>query len=84
MDLVSPAGTLKLSEKTVHQPVELFSAPMIPAELLTVATTDSATLTSTVAVTSSAVMVTVCVPALAGMAEKWSLALSTTLVLPSA
>ena len=31
-----------------------------------------------------AVMVTVCVPALAGMAEKWSLALSTTLVLPSA
>ena len=26
MDLVSPAGTLKLSEKTVHQPVELSSA----------------------------------------------------------
>ncbi len=37
MDLVSPAGTLKLSEKTVHQPVELSSAPMIPAELLTAA-----------------------------------------------
>ena len=67
MDLVSPAGTLKLSEKTVHHSVVLSSVPRMSAELLTVETVDSATLTATVAVASSAVMVTVCVPALEGM-----------------
>ena len=39
-------------------------------------TVDSATLTATVAVASSAGMVTVCVPALATMAEKLSFVLS--------
>ena len=84
MDLVSPVGTLKLSEKTVHHSVVLSSVPRISAELLTVETVDSATLTATVAVASSAVMVTVCVPALATMAEKLSCVLSIIWVLPSA
>ncbi len=64
MDLVSPVGTLKLSRKTVHHSVVLSSVPRMSAELLTVETVDSATLTATVAVASSAVMVTVCVPGL--------------------
>ena len=82
MDLVSPAGTLKLSEKTVHQTaVELSSAPIMLAELLTAETADSAyfDILSVAVTPSSAVMVTVWVPALAGMAEKLSFVLSITL-----
>ena len=68
MDLVSPAGTLKLSRK-VHQPVEL-SSLYDTGWVLTAATTDSATLTSiSGSLRLKAMLVAVCVPALAGMAE---------------
>ena len=73
MDLVSPTGTLKLSEKAVHQKaVELSSAPIMLAELFTAETADSAygDILSLAVTPSSAVMVTVWEPTFAGTTEK--------------
>mgnify|MGYP006911851722 CR=1 FL=1 len=73
MDLVSPTGTLKLSEKAPQKAVELSSAPIMLAELFTAETADSDTVTFIFAVTpSSAVMVTVWEPTFAGTTEKLS------------
>ena len=84
MNFVSPAGTLKSSEKVgVDHKVELSSAPNILVLLCTSEATDSETLTLTVAVTpSAAVMVTVWSPTVAGMVEKVSFELSITLSVP--